>query len=61
MRVLIIVLLLGGLAIVPFVYLRKPWALRIWQRIRLVVVIYVLVIVLAAVLRLLFNWEDIYG
>jgi hypothetical protein len=61
MRLLIILLLVGGLATLPFVYLKQPWAVRIWKRVRLVVVIYVLVILIAAVVRLAVNWEDIYG
>jgi hypothetical protein len=57
-------LIAGLLALVgfmPFVVLRRPWAVRIWSRVKLVVVVYVLVVFLAAILRLLFNWDDIYG
>jgi hypothetical protein len=59
---LLILLLLAGLAVtVPFAFMRKPWALKLWRRARLIVVVYVLVVLIAAVVRLIFNWEDIYG
>ena len=61
MTVLLLLLIVGGGSILPFVLLKKPWALKLWRRIRLVVVIYVLVIVISAVVRLVFNWDDFYG
>ena len=61
MKLLLLILIGGGGLIMPFVLLKRPWALRLWRRIRLIVFIYVLVIVLSAVVRLVFNWNDIYG
>jgi hypothetical protein len=61
MKLLLLILIVGGGLIMPFVLLKRPWALRLWRRIRLIVFIYVLVIVLSAVVRLVFNWNDIYG
>ena len=60
MRLLIVLLLIVGLGIIPFVYLKQPWAVKLWKRVRLVLVVYVLVIFLAAVLRLSLGWDDIY-
>ena len=48
MRALLIALVLGGLALWPFVVLRRPWAVRIWERFRLLIVIYAIVIAAAA-------------
>jgi hypothetical protein len=61
MKVLFLLLILGGAAVLPFSLIKAPWAVKLWRRIRLIVVIYVLVIVFSAVLRLIFNWDDIYG
>ncbi len=61
MKVLFLLLVLGGAIILPFTFLKRPWALRLWRRLRLIVVIYVIVIIISAVLRLVFNWDDIYG
>jgi len=61
MRVLLILLLVGGLSLMPFVMLKQPWALRIWRRIRLFFVIYAAVIVVSAIVALLFRWDAIYG
>ncbi|MPZ48586.1 MAG: hypothetical protein GEU75_04605 [Dehalococcoidia bacterium] len=61
MRVLLLLLLLAGLAILPFAMLRQPWALRIWRRLRMAILVYVVVIVVAAVVALVFRWDEIYG
>jgi len=61
MRVLLILLLVGGLSLMHFVMLKQPWALRIWRRIRLFFVIYAAVIVVSAIVALLFRWDAIYG
>ena len=61
MKILLILGLVGIAGLLPFVVLRQPWALNIWRRFKLIVVVYVLVIFLAAIVRLIFNWDDIYG
>ena len=61
MKVVFLLLVLGGALILPFTLIKAPWAVKLWRRIRLVVVIYILVIIMSAVLRLAFNWDDIYG
>jgi hypothetical protein len=60
-KLLVIIGLLGLVGLVPFVVIRRPWALRIWSRIKIIIVVYAIVILLAAVYRLIFNWEDFYG
>jgi hypothetical protein len=47
--------------LVPFVKLRQRWAVDLWRRIRLVVIVYCIVVFAAAVARLVFNWDAIYG
>jgi hypothetical protein len=61
MRLLLLLSLVGGLAIFPFVMLRQPWAVRIWQKLRLFVVIYAIVILVSAIVALVFRWDQIYG
>ena len=45
----------------PFVALKRPWAVRLWQRFKLFVVIYAVIVLVAAVVGLVSNWDDIYG
>ena len=61
MKVLLLILLLGVGAILPFVWLKQPWAVRFWRRTRLILIIYALIIFVVALLRLAFNWDSIYG
>ena len=61
MKLLLVLLLIAAVVTAPFLVLKRPWAVRFWHRIRLIVMIYVIVIVASAILRLVFNWGDIYG
>jgi hypothetical protein len=60
-RILFLLLLVSGLALLPFVALRRPWAIKLWQRFKLVVVIYAVVVAVTAIVSLIFNWDAIYG
>jgi energy-converting hydrogenase Eha subunit H len=60
-KLLLIIGLLGMVGLMPFVVLRQRWAVSIWRRFKLVVVVYAIVILVAGIVRLVFNWEDIYG
>jgi hypothetical protein len=60
-KLLLLLLVAGGALLLPFMFQRRPWALRLWRRLRLIIVVYVLVILVAAVVRLVLNWDDIYG
>jgi hypothetical protein len=60
-KILFLLLLVSGLALLPFVALRRPWAIRLWQRFKLVVVIYAVIVAVTAIVSLIFNWDAIYG
>jgi energy-converting hydrogenase Eha subunit H len=53
--------LIGALIIVPFYKMRARWAVDLWRRMRLVVLLYCVVVFVAAVVRLVFNFDAIYG
>ena len=57
---LIVLMVVGALVLVPFLKLRAPWAVTLWRRMRLIVIVYVVVVFLAAIARLAFNWDAIY-
>ncbi|HEY4684794.1 MAG TPA: hypothetical protein VII57_01985 [Dehalococcoidia bacterium] len=61
MRALLFLLLAGALATLPFLFLRQPWAVRLWRRARLVAIIYAVVILVSAIVALVLRWDDIYG
>ncbi len=52
---------LSFVGLVPFVLLRRPWAVRLWRRLKVIIVVYAIIIATAGILRLVFAWEDIYG
>jgi len=54
-------MVLSVLAVFPFVVLRRSWAIALWRRAKLVAVIYTLIILTSAIVRLVFGWDDIYG
>ena len=45
----------------PIAALRQPWAIRLWRRLKLLLVAYIVTIVIIAVVRLISNWDQIYG
>ena len=61
MKMLLLIMVVSILATLPFVLLRRRWALVLWRRAKLVAVIYVIIILTSAIVRLVFGWEDIYG
>jgi hypothetical protein len=60
-KILFLLLVVSGLALLPFVALRRPWAIKLWQRFKLVVVIYAVVVAVTAIVSLISNWDGIYG
>jgi hypothetical protein len=60
-KILFLLLVVSGLAILPFVALKRPWAIKLWQRFKLLVVIYAVVVAVTAIVSLIFNWDGIYG
>ncbi len=61
MRFLIIGLVIAGLGVAPFVMLRRSWALRVWEKVKLLVVAYVIVMIISAIFWLITKWDQIYG
>ena len=61
MKVLLLIMVLSVLATLPFVLLRRRWAVVLWRRAKLVAVLYALIILTSAIVRLVFGWDDIYG
>jgi hypothetical protein len=61
MKLLLLVLLATIVFTLPFVWLKQPWALRLWQRARMIAVIYALIILVSAIVALVFRWDAIYG
>jgi hypothetical protein len=61
MGLIILIMILSVIAILPCVWLRKPWAVAIWRNAKMVAVLYALIILLSGIVRLVFNWDDIYG
>jgi hypothetical protein len=61
MRVLLFLLITAALLIAPFVALRKPWALRLWSRVKKLFWVYVIAITISAAFWLVLRWEDFYG
>jgi hypothetical protein len=60
-KILFLLLVVAGAAILPFVFIRRPWALRLWSRFKIVILVYALVILAVGIARLVFNWDEIYG
>ncbi len=61
MKFLLLIMVLSILAVLPFVVLRRRWAIVLWRRAKLVAVIYAAIILVSAIVRLVFGWDDIYG
>ena len=61
MKILLLLMVVSLLALIPFVILRKPWALTIWRRLKIIIVVYAIIIATVGILRLIITWEDIYG
>ena len=58
----LLVLLLVLLAFTgPIAALRRPWAVKLWGRLKLVLVAYVIVRIVITVVSLALNGHDIYG
>jgi hypothetical protein len=60
-KLLLILGVIGALLILPFYKMRARWAVDLWRKLRLVVIVYCVVVVVAAVVRLVFNFDAIYG
>jgi glucose-6-phosphate-specific signal transduction histidine kinase len=61
MGLIVLVMVLSLVALLPFVWMRRPWAVAIWSRAKLIAVLYAAIILLAGIYRLVTGWDDIYG
>jgi hypothetical protein len=61
MKVLFLLALAGVVVMTPFLKMKKPWAVKLWGRVKWIFVAYVAIVFLSAVLRLALNWDAIYG
>jgi hypothetical protein len=60
-KVLLLLSIVVALALVPLYRLRVRWVVSLWQRAKFIVVLYCVVIFVAAIVRLIFNFDAIYG
>jgi hypothetical protein len=60
-KILLLLMLLSLIGLIPFVILRKPWALRLWRRIKIIIVVYAIIIAISGIVGVVTNWGDIYG
>jgi glutamine amidotransferase PdxT len=61
MRFFAFLVIAGGVVTLPFLFLRAPWAVRLWDKVRLIAVVYAVAILVAAIVALIFRWDQIYG
>ena len=61
MRILLFLLIVTAIATLPFAFLRQPWAVKIWRRVRFLFVLYAVVILVSALVSLVFRWDILYG
>jgi hypothetical protein len=61
MKFFAFLLIAGGGILTPLLFLRVPWAMRLWEKVRLFAVVYVVAIVITAIVALIFRWDQIYG
>ena len=61
MKLLLFLLIAAALATAPFLMLKRPWAVRLWRRLRWFFVVYAVVVFVSAVVALYFRWDSIYG
>jgi len=60
-KVLLILGVVVAVVLVPLYRLRVRWVVDLWRRTKLIAIIYCVVVFVAAVSRLIFNFDAIYG
>jgi hypothetical protein len=50
-----------GMLLMPFVVLKRPWAVKLWAKARLLFVIYAVAVLVSALVALATRWDAIYG
>lgn len=61
MKFLLLLMVLSLVGLVPFVVLRKPWAVRLWRQLKIIILVYAIVIAVSGIMGLVLNWNDFYG
>ena len=61
MKVLLLLSIVVAVVLVPLYRMRVTWVVNLWRRTKLIAVIYCVVVFVAAVTRLIFNFDAIYG
>ena len=61
MKALLILGVVVAVILVPLYRLHVRWVVDLWRRTKLIVVLYCVIVFVAAVLRLIFNFDAIYG
>jgi hypothetical protein len=61
MRYFLFLLVFGAIALAPFVMLKRPWAVRAWERVKKGFAAYVIAIAIIAIIWLVRGWQDFYG
>ena len=49
MGLILLIMVISVIAILPFVWLRRPWALAIWRQAKLIAVLYALIILVSGI------------
>jgi len=60
-KALLILGVVVAVILVPLYRLHVRWVVDLWRRTKLIVVLYCVIVFVAAVLRLIFNFDAIYG
>ena len=61
MKALLLLTVAAGIILVPLYRMRVRWVVDLWRRVKLIAIIYCVVVFVAAVSRLIFNFDAIYG
>lgn len=60
-KFILLLMVLSLVALIPFVVLRRPWALKLWSRLKTIIVVYAVIILVSGIVGLVFRWDAIYG
>jgi glucose-6-phosphate-specific signal transduction histidine kinase len=60
-KFLLLLMVLSLVGLVPFVVLRKRWAVRLWRQLKIIILVYAIVIAISGIMGLVLNWNDFYG
>ena len=61
MKALLLLTVVAGVILVPLYRMRVRWVVDLWRRVKFIAIIYCVVVFVAALSRLIFNFDAIYG